>query len=453
MGWFDDLVEDVGNAFEDAGEAIGNAVEDAVDFVGDAAETVADVATDVAEGVAQVVTGTVESVIDLGETIGDIVTGEEGIEELGNWLGESADRMIFDPIDTATGGVIDIDYEEGSFSAGVDIGIASAGIALGESGFDTHAEFDLGVAAASLSYSDDAGFSASASLGVDFLPLPYLEGHVDISPDGDVSIGGEVQANLPGLELGASGDFVRDSDGSWTLGGEVWAEDDLPFIDLEAHAGAAVGQNDDGDLFVHAEGGASAEGPLGLHASAEGSVDVVRSDGETLIDVFGEAEAGIGSHEVGVEGGTHVEVSDQDVVDGVQDVVDGVQDLVMDIGAAAAFEVNNLGQMANQGTGALSNVAADLANAGDGIVANVSGASGTGTDAGADQSGSSDAPLGDAPPEIEPEIEPVIEPVIEPTVEVEPTAPEAPVDDFQQEIAAADAAADSAGDVWDDLDG
>ena len=189
---------------------VGNAVEDAVDWVGQAAE-------DVAEAVVDVVEDVVEDVVDVVEDVVEAVV--DVVEDVVDWTLTVADTVIFDPVDFITGGVIDVDYEDGQLTGELNLGIASVGISVGEQGFDAHAGFDIGIASGEVSYDSDDGFAMSGSLGVDWGPLPYAEGHLDIGTDGTVSIGGEIQATLP-LPFGsiggeASGELYRNADGTW----------------------------------------------------------------------------------------------------------------------------------------------------------------------------------------------------------------------------------------------
>ena len=185
---------------------VGNAVEDAVEWVGQAAEDVVEAVVDVVEDVVEVVEDVAEAVVDV-------------VEDVVDWTLTVADTVIFDPVDFITGGVIDVDYEDGQLTGELNLGIASVGISVGEQGFDAHAGFDIGVASGNISLSSDEGFSVGGSLGVDWGPLPYAEGHMTIGADGAISIGGQVQATLP-LPFGSiggevSGELSRNADGTW----------------------------------------------------------------------------------------------------------------------------------------------------------------------------------------------------------------------------------------------
>ncbi|CAN0253504.1 unnamed protein product, partial [Phaeothamnion confervicola] len=68
---------------------------------------------------------------------------------------------------------------------------------VGSDGISTGGGFNLGVASGSATFDDDDGFHVGGSAGIDFGPLPFVEGHIDVAPDGGISIGGELQGVLP----------------------------------------------------------------------------------------------------------------------------------------------------------------------------------------------------------------------------------------------------------------
>ena len=127
------------------------------------------------------------------------------------------DDTVFDTVDFLTGGVIDIDYDDGQFSAGLDIGIASVGVSFGEQGFSAESSFDVGLASGEISYDSADGFAMSGSIGAEWVPLPYAEGHLSFGTDGDdLHRRAPSKATLPlpfGGEIGGelSGGFERDS--------------------------------------------------------------------------------------------------------------------------------------------------------------------------------------------------------------------------------------------------
>ncbi len=183
-----DVVSDVGSGIADAAESIGEA---AVDVAGNA-----------------------------GGYLGDGLGFAGGLVDTATFGGASGilnavDDTVFDGVDYVTGGVVDIDFDDGRFSASVGIdGVASAGASIGEDGVTASADSFLASTDVGLT---DQGFSYDSSGGIDFGPLPYYDGHVDVSPTGDVSVNGHIQGTVPtpyGLLSGdASGGFVKTDQG------------------------------------------------------------------------------------------------------------------------------------------------------------------------------------------------------------------------------------------------
>lgn len=235
------LFEDIGNWFDQAVEDVGAAVEEAVDWVEQAVE-------DVGEWVDQAVEDTGEWLEDAAEVVVDVA------EDVAEWTLNTLDDVVFDPVDFITGGVIDIDYDDGQFSAGLDIGIASVGISVGAAGFSAESSFDIGLASGSISYDETDGLAMSGSIGVDWGPLPYAEGHMNIGPGGEIWIGGELQGALPlpGGEIGGeiSGGFGRRADGTWgaVMDTELHGNDFLGGFAVDSHRGIEL--DADGNLTV-----------------------------------------------------------------------------------------------------------------------------------------------------------------------------------------------------------
>ena len=310
MGWFDEMIADIGEAFEDAGEAVVDFVEDVVEVVVDVVEDIADVVEDV-----------VEVVVDVAEDVAD-------------WTLNVLDDTVFDTVDFLTGGVIDVDYDDGQFTAGLDIGIASVGISIGEQGFSAEAGFDVGLASGEISYDSDDGFAASGSLGVDWGPLPYAEGHLTIGTDGSVSIGGEFQASLPlpfgEISFETSGGFERNPDGSWGAYSDAALDVDGAFGDLHLATdtrleGDASGVRFESNLDI------DASGPLGARVGLDAGVAAGITDGVASFAGDLDAEAGLfdnelrgggsivgsvaadGAHDLSAEVRAGVSVGDNDV--------------------------------------------------------------------------------------------------------------------------------------------
>lgn len=312
MGWFDDVCDTVGGAVDDVGgfvedtvsgaaDAVGGVTGAVADLVADAAAAAATAAADAAAATAAAVASVVSDTGDwLGNAIDDVATAVADVTiDTGEWLANTTDDYIFDTVDFITAGAIDIDYDGGDFSANLGIdGIATVGISFGDSGFDFGTEADVGIASGGFGVSDDEGFATSASAGVDWGPLPYAEGHVDVSEDGDVSVGGRAQGTLPtpyGVVTGsAEGDFYRNEDGSWGAHAAGDATLYTPTgIVVGANANIGYDESADGDSVFTAGAGGSV-GTLG-GPSVSAGVDYAHSDvdGVTTDSVSGE---------VGVEG-------------------------------------------------------------------------------------------------------------------------------------------------------
>ena len=298
MDWFEQAMSDLGDAVEDAVEWVGDAAEDVV-------EAVVDVVEDVVEAVVDVVEDVVEVVVDVVEDVVEVVV--DVVEDVVDWTLTVADTVIFDPVDFITGGVIDIDYEDGQLTGALNLGIASVGISVGEQGFAAHAGFDLGIASSEISYDSDDGLAMSGSIGIDWGPFPYAEGHMDIGLDGEISIGGQIQGTLP-LPFGSiggeiAGELYRDADGTW---GATSTVDVL--LDGPGDTGASF--HNDASIELGPEGFEAStttdillDGPLGsgteLHSDA--SIDL-QADGDVLFDAGIEAGAtGLGGEGVAAD--------------------------------------------------------------------------------------------------------------------------------------------------------
>ncbi len=261
MDWFTQAIQDVGNALEDGVEAVGEFIEDGV-------EAVVDFVGDTAEVVINTVEAVVDSTVGFVETVVDVATGESDVSAFGDWAMNTMDDLVFDQVDYITGGAVDLDYDDGQFSAGLDFGIGSAGVSFGEEGFSADASFDIGIAQGDMSYNSAQGFAATGSLGIDWGGLPTIGGHLSISPEGDVVIGGELQASLPGLSLDAGGDFYHYADGSWGTSGSLGVDVDLGVVQGGFHADGSLDATSNG-FAVAGDLDASFDGPLGAHGDVE----------------------------------------------------------------------------------------------------------------------------------------------------------------------------------------
>ena len=185
--WIDDIVEAVVDVVEDV-------VDEAVDAVVDAGSAVAGAAVEVGSTAVGFAGDALDATVNL------------------------ADDTVFDGVDYLTGGTIDFDYDDGTFGANIGIdGVAEVGIQISEDGVE--ATIDATVISADLGITDQ-GFSLSGSGGVDFGPLPYAEGHVSVSADGDVIVNGHAQGTIPlpgGILSGNATAGFETSDEGWAV--------------------------------------------------------------------------------------------------------------------------------------------------------------------------------------------------------------------------------------------
>jgi hypothetical protein len=286
MGWgfLDDIVDTVSDGVDAVGDAVSDAAESAYDAVSQGA---------VGDAIAWAGRGVDTATFGLAST-----------------TLEAADDYVFDTVDYVTAGAVNIDFDDGQFTVGAGIdGVAHVGASVGEAGIGASGEALIG-GGFDVSMTHD-GFSASGSAGIDWGPLPYAEGHVQLAANGDVLVNGRVQGTLPtpyGIFSGqAQGGFAStdagwggylDSQGSWTLpsgvtlaGGEHLAyqqTDDGSYLSVGVNGsvsyqglgtvGGGVGYErveQGGDVVegVHLEGSVDA---LGMSAGA--SADYLHAD-------------------------------------------------------------------------------------------------------------------------------------------------------------------------------
>jgi hypothetical protein len=281
-----DVAEDVGGAFVDAAEAVGGAI-------GEGAEAAA-------QG-AGIFGGALADVIDWSATAVDTATGGLAGAAL-----NFADDTLFDTIDTLTFGAVNVDFDDGNFGVDVGVpGVATWGASMGEDGIAAHGS--MGVAEFEGSLGRD-GLSAGGQAGIDWGPLPYAEGHIDMGADGTVSIDGRAQGTIPtpiGLVSGeADVGFGRTPDGAWAM--NVNADGTLT-LPSGTYIGGGVDfahmQNADGDNITSL----GLEGRVGEHGVGEVSAGAgythIEQDGVTMDTVTGHAEASGYGFEAGVQGG------------------------------------------------------------------------------------------------------------------------------------------------------
>jgi len=150
-----DFIEDPVGALKDAGQAIEDGynaiVDDPVGLLVDGFEAVGDYGADIIRGVGDVFVGFGEAAWETGGLALEAVGSTGGV--IGGALGAAGDLVddatfglagatldliddgLFDTVDWATGGLVDIDFDEGQFS--VDLGmdnVLGGGISIGEQG-------------------------------------------------------------------------------------------------------------------------------------------------------------------------------------------------------------------------------------------------------------------------------------------------------------------------------
>jgi hypothetical protein len=296
-----DAVEDATEAAADVGAEVWEAAEDAS---GDLGGWFDDWGPSVLES-----TGWFE---DIGSTIEDIGSAiDDGLPTMkdvfteagGDVLGTLDRGGVFDTIKTATGGTIDVSYdpEEG---LGVNVGIdgMEAGMRVGAGGVS--GEIDTTVFSAEGSYSDE-GVELGGSAGIDYGPLPNVEGGVSIDEEGRVGVEGRVEAYIPtggGMAGGEAGGKFQQTPEGVEVAGEVagrYYSATGGSVEAEVHASyerdaegshTNVGASAEGEIYgVGGSAGVDVtSGPDGL--SVTGDVDVDTDiDARDLLDIAGDA--------------------------------------------------------------------------------------------------------------------------------------------------------------------
>lgn len=273
------------------------------DRLSDVADAAWDAATEVADTV-------VEAVGDVASVTGDVIGAVGAVADaatlgLASDVLHVVDNTVLDTVDTLTGGLVDVDYDGGNFSASVGVdGIAHVGASVGEDGVRHSASaldqgFDVGLT--------DAGLDASGHAGIDWGPLPYAGGSVRIDGDGDIAAEGTVQGTIPtpiGLLSGrAEAAFVRQ--------GDLWAGELHADGTLRLPSGSVIAGGVDASYLETVDGSMLSVGVEGSFTSpgvgtVGGSLGYDRLEvGDVVAERFeaGAYASGYGAHvEVGVHG-------------------------------------------------------------------------------------------------------------------------------------------------------
>jgi hypothetical protein len=282
------------DVISDAADAVGDAVSDAAEDVYDSAST----------------SSFGDAIGWAGETVDTATFG------LASRAMNAADDYVFDTVDYVTGGALNVDFDGGQFSVGAGFdGLAQVGASVGEAGMTTTGELAYG-STYELGLTDN-GFTASGSAGIDWGPLPYAEGHMQIDANGDVNIGGRVQGTVPtpyGILSGeASGGFIRTDEG-W--GAFVDADGTLRMPSgTTIHGGieATYMENADGSYTsVGLEGSVSMPG-MGTAGGAVGYERAEDADGDVVEGFHAEGEVDA----LGISASAHADYAHSNI-DGVE---------------------------------------------------------------------------------------------------------------------------------------
>ena len=184
-----DVIDDIGDAISDTVDVVGDTVTEAVDWAAEAAQSGVEFVADTTEAAvnigASVAAGDLEGAVDAGEDFGGALV--DHFEDIGEGVvrrrhrrhfhgrSVSGDRAaglleavddvgVFDAVDTVTGGIVDVNADDGNFDFKIgDPDVFGVGVHSGAEGFDS--DFNVGV----------------------------VGGHVGSNADGSFDIGGERQ--------------------------------------------------------------------------------------------------------------------------------------------------------------------------------------------------------------------------------------------------------------------
>jgi len=296
-----DVVDDVSDAVSDA---VVDAVEDVADTMVDGVTHVAMTSYDLtsvmagssfeltkwvgARGVEMVGQGAVKvgPVISMTTEVVDTVTLGV-VDKILNVV----DDTVLDTVDTLSGGIIDVDYDDGGISASLGIGgVAGIGASIGEDGVSAESTTLLSESSLRLG---ETGLELDTKVGIEQFPLPYVETHIEVDGDGNVSSNQVVQGPYPaygGVVYGkVTAGFERSEDG-WSAAGEAegtWYGADGTRI--SGTVGLAYAETEDGSAFA-----ASASGSYSSQYGTVGggvSYDRIEKDGDVLETFEAEANA------------------------------------------------------------------------------------------------------------------------------------------------------------------
>lgn len=319
--------------------------DDVVDTVSDGVDAVVDAAESVADEVVDATTSVADGVGDVADAIGDAAGEVGGVVADGvDSVLTAVDDTVLDALDTASLGLVDIDWDNGRLTTHVGVrGVAGYGFGIGGGEFD--ASVSTGGYTAGV-HAGDRGTGVSASGGVDETGLPFLDLDVGVDGDGGAQVDVRAQGYLPvptgGLAGGEAEAHVHErADGIDVSASATGRYITAAGADVAAGAHMSYSEGPDGHELrtgVHAEAGVvggphvygSADYVTGRQGSttyegielaggvrgdgydAGGSVGVRSVDGpdghSTVVDVDGHATVeGVGT----IAGGATVTIGEQ----------------------------------------------------------------------------------------------------------------------------------------------
>ena len=213
MGWLGDAWDAVIDVAEEIPivngvvfgvEAIVEGAPGFFDEVGETLSSPIDTVIDGAEFVGEALAGFGALVLSPVAIAGDVIGGVtefagEAMDTVtfggASWVMDQVDDYVLDTVDWATGGAIDIDFDDGAFS--VDLGmneLASVGFSIGEQGFT--ADGYVAGLGAGVGMVKDEGFSVDLKADLPFMDEVGVGLGLDLDEGGDDAFFLDVDAHV-----------------------------------------------------------------------------------------------------------------------------------------------------------------------------------------------------------------------------------------------------------------
>jgi hypothetical protein len=225
------------------------------------------------------------------------------------------DTGVFDAVDTVTGGIVDINADDGNFDFQIgDPDVFGVGVHSGADGFDS--DFNVGVVGGHVASNADGSFDIGADVGVNWGPLPNFGAHVSQDSEGQIGVSGRAELYIPtpaGLVGGEVEGKYQETPEGFEVSGSATGRYFSPaggYVGAGVHG--AYGEDADGyhaNIGVHGEvgivGGPEVRGTIDYNEGREGDVSYQGVSTSAQAKAYG-LEAGVsGSY-------THVETPDGD---------------------------------------------------------------------------------------------------------------------------------------------